>query len=42
MHAITGTMPPNDVATTPTEDISGRNNDHIGEQLPKVNIYCII
>jgi hypothetical protein len=37
MQAITGTMPPNDVAT-PTEDISDHNNDHIGEKLPKVNI----
>jgi hypothetical protein len=42
MHTITRIMPPNDVVATPIEDISDHNNDHIGEQLPKVKILCTI
>jgi hypothetical protein len=38
MQAIKGTMPHNVAAATPTEDIRDPNSDHIGDQLPKVNI----
>jgi hypothetical protein len=38
MQAIKGTMPYNDVAATPIEYISDPDNDHIGDQLAKVNI----
>jgi hypothetical protein len=42
MQAIKGTIPHNDVVATPTDDISDPNNDHIGDQLPKVNISSTI